>query len=88
MSELVNGTLVCQKCGQTKTVRLPRGVTPDLDAKWHNCDPENVHSPNRQVSNEVLRVLTHMSGKPISIGGISAEDDAFNDVKKRSTKII
>jgi hypothetical protein len=85
---LVDGSLICGKCGQKKTFRLPKGVTPDLDAQWHKCDPENVHSPERQTSNEVFRVLTHMAGKPFRIGGISAEDSAFNDVNRRSTKIL
>jgi len=78
------GTLVCMDCGQTKAV--PKGVKPDIDAKWHCCDPQNVHSPKRQVSNEIFRTITHMAGKPIKIGGISAEDSAYNDVVRRSTK--
>jgi hypothetical protein len=84
--QLVHGTLVCQLCGQTKQMYLPQGVTPDLDAHWHTCDPTNVNSPERLVSNDVLRTLTHIYGKPLRIGGISAEDSAFNDVKRRSTK--
>jgi hypothetical protein len=84
--ELVEGSLVCCECGQTKRMRLPKGVTPDLDQKWHNCDPARVNDPSRQVSNEVFRVLSLMAGKPLRIGGISAEDSAFNDIVRRSTK--
>jgi hypothetical protein len=78
------GTLVCMKCGQTKNV--PVGVRPDLDAKWHECDPQNVHSPERHSSNEIFRTLTHLVGKPIKIGGIDAEQSAYNDIKRRSTE--
>ena len=85
---LVEGQLVCGDCGQKKSMRLPKGVTPNLDAPWHKCDPENVHSPERRTSNEIMRVLTHMAGKPLRIGGISAEDSAFNDVNRRSTKVL
>ena len=78
------GSLVCMKCGQTKPV--PPGVIPDLDAPWHVCDPENVHSPERHSSNEIFRTLTHLAGKPIAIGGINAEDSAYNDILRRSTE--
>jgi hypothetical protein len=86
--EMIRGTLVCRDCGQTKQMYLPKGVIPDLEAEWHKCDPANVHSPERLVSNDVLRTLTHIAGTPLRIGGISAEDSAFNDVKRRSTKKI
>lgn len=85
---LVEGSLVCLRCGQTKNMRLPQGVTPDLEAPWHTCDPEHVHDPERRVSNEVFRALSYLAGKPLRIGGISAEDSAYNDVKRRSTRLL
>lgn len=86
MPELVSGSLVCQACGQTKRLRLPKGVVPNLDEKWHECDPQNVHNADRQVSNEVFRTISYMAGSPLTIGGISAEDSAYDDIKRRSTK--
>lgn len=86
MPEMVNGSLICQDCGQTKSMKLPKGVVPDLDAPWHTCDPKNVHSPDRLVSNEVFRTLSYLAGSPLTIGGVSAEDAAYNDIARRSTK--